>query len=151
MKYLLPIYGDETAMESRHPAGKQRLRSETPQVARSGTTTATWLTEKGLVPGRRRASTDLDRDNRAGLTAKTRGHRRTILRRRRSSSRGLAYLLEVANPLTRTIEAGARCPGAYFGTIELRFQFKTSPPDRKADATGDPRQDLDLLFRREAR
>ncbi|HEX7209494.1 MAG TPA: RNA polymerase sigma factor [Propionibacteriaceae bacterium] len=27
---------------------------------------------------------------------------------------------------------------------------KTSPPDREADATGDTRQDLDLLFRREA-
>jgi hypothetical protein len=114
MKYLLLIYGDESAMEA----------------ARAGTTPeqqaaqvkgwyeyGDWLREKGwFLAGEALQVTSTATSVRAsdGRPIVTDGPFAET-----KEQLGGYYVLDVANA-DEAIEAGTRCPGAMFGTIELR-------------------------------
>lgn len=114
MKYLLLIYGDETAMESYAAGATPEERDAQVKVWYDY---GDWLTEKGWYLGgdalqlTSTATTVRALDGKPVVTDGPFAETKEQL--------GGYYLLEVAN-LDEAIEAGARCPGAYFGTIELR-------------------------------
>ena len=114
MKYLLLIYGEEAAMEA-------AMAGMTPDEQTAQTKVwydyGDWLTEKGwLVAGDALQATSTATVVRApdGKPVITDGPFAET-----KEQLGGYYLLDVAN-LDEAIEAGARCPGAMFGTIELR-------------------------------
>ena len=114
MKYLLLIYGDEAAME----ASMAGLTPEQ-QAAQSKVwfDYGDWLTEKGwFVAGDALQATSTATSVRApdGKAVVTDGPFAET-----KEQLGGYYLLDVAN-VDEAIEAGSRCPGAMFGTIELR-------------------------------
>jgi hypothetical protein len=114
MKYLLLIYGDEAAMEA-------SMAGMTPEEQTAQTKVwydyGDWLAEKGwLVAGDALQATSTATVVRApdGKPVITDGPFAET-----KEQLGGYYLLDVAN-VDEAIEAGARCPGATFGTIELR-------------------------------
>jgi hypothetical protein len=114
MKYLLLIYGDEAAMEA-------SMAGMTPEQQAAQTKVwfdyGDWLAEKGwLVAGDALQATSTATVVRApdGKPVITDGPFAET-----KEQLGGYYLLDVAN-VDDAIEAGARCPGATFGTIELR-------------------------------
>ena len=114
MKYLLLIYGDEAAMEA-------SMAGMTPEQQAAQTKVwfdyGDWLAEKGwLVAGDALQATSTATVVRApeGKPVITDGPFAET-----KEQLGGYYLLDVAN-VDEAIEAGARCPGATFGTIELR-------------------------------
>jgi hypothetical protein len=114
MKYLLLIYGDEAAMEA-------AMTGMTPEEQAAQTKVwfdyGDWLAEKGwLVAGDALQATSTATVVRAsdGKPVITDGPFAET-----KEQLGGYYLLDVAN-VDEAIEAGARCPGATFGTIELR-------------------------------
>ena len=114
MKYLLLIYGEEAAMEA-------AMAGMTPEEQTAQTKVwydyGDWLAEKGwLVAGDALQATSTATVVRApdGKPVITDGPFAET-----KEQLGGYYLLDVAN-LDEAIEAGARCPGATFGTIELR-------------------------------
>jgi hypothetical protein len=114
MKYLLLIYGEEAAMEA-------AMAGMTPDQQTAQITVwydyGDWLAEKGwLVAGDALQATSTATVVRApdGKPVITDGPFAET-----KEQLGGYYLLDVAN-LDEAIEAGARCPGATFGTIELR-------------------------------
>ena len=114
MKYLLLIYGDEAAMEA-------SMAGMTPEQQAAQTKVwfdyGDWLAEKGwLVVGDALQATSTATVVRApdGKPVITDGPFAET-----KEQLGGYYLLDVAN-VDEAIEAGARCPGATFGTIELR-------------------------------
>lgn len=114
MKYLLLIYGDETAMESYAANATPEQRDAQVKVWYDY---GDWLTERGwYLAGDALQVTSTATTVRApnGKPVVTDGPFAET-----KEQLGGYYLLEVAN-LDEAIEAGARCPGATFGTIELR-------------------------------
>jgi hypothetical protein len=114
MNYLLLIYGDEAAMES---YGANATPEERDAQVKVWYDYGDWLTEKGwYVAGDALQVTSTATTVRApdGKPVVTDGPFAET-----KEQLGGYYLLEVAN-LDEAIEAGARCPGAAFGTIELR-------------------------------
>jgi hypothetical protein len=114
MKYLLLIYGDEAAMEA-------SMAGMTPEQQAAQTKVwfdyGDWLAEKGwLVAGDALQATSTATVVRApdGKPVITDGPFAET-----KEQLGGYYLVDVAN-VDEAIEAGARCPGATFGTIELR-------------------------------
>ena len=114
MKYLLLIYGDEAAMEA-------SMAGLTPEQQAAQATVwfdyGDWLTEKGwYVAGDALQVTSTATTVRApdGKPVVTDGPFAET-----KEQLGGYYLLDVAN-VDEAIEAGSRCPGAMFGTIELR-------------------------------
>ena len=114
MKYLLLIYGDEATMEA--------YRANTPQDQQAAEAKVwyeygDWLKEKGwYLAGEALQATSTATSVRApdgepivtdGPFAETK------------EQLGGYYVLDVAN-VDDAIVAGSRCPGAMFGTIELR-------------------------------
>jgi hypothetical protein len=123
MKYLLLIYGDEAAMESYAVGATPEEREAQVKVWYDY---GDWLTEKGwYVAGDALQATTTATSVRAsdGKPVVTDGPFAET-----KEQLGGYYLLEVAN-LDEAIEAGVRCPGASFGTIELRpvQDFPTRP------------------------
>jgi hypothetical protein len=114
MNYLLLIYGDEAAMES---YGANATPEERDAQVKVWYDYGDWLTEKGwYVAGDALQLTSTATTVRApdGKPVVTDGPFAET-----KEQLGGYYLLEVAN-LDEAIEAAARCPGASFGTIELR-------------------------------
>jgi hypothetical protein len=114
MNYLLLIYGDEAAMES---YGANATPEERDAQVKVWYDYGDWLTEKGwYVAGDALQVTSTATTVRApdGKPVVTDGPFAET-----KEQLGGYYLLEVAN-LDEAIEAAARCPGASFGTIELR-------------------------------
>jgi len=114
MNYLLLIYGDEAAMES---YGANATPEERDAQVKVWYDYGDWLTEKGwYVAGDALQVTSTATTVRApdGNPVVTDGPFAET-----KEQLGGYYLLEVAN-LDEAIEAAARCPGASFGTIELR-------------------------------
>jgi hypothetical protein len=114
MNYLLLIYGDEAAMES---YGANATPEERDDQVKVWYDYGDWLTEKGwYVAGDALQVTSTATTVRApdGKPVVTDGPFAET-----KEQLGGYYLLEVAN-LDEAIEAAARCPGASFGTIELR-------------------------------
>ena len=114
MNYLLLIYGDEAAMES---YGANATPEERDAQVEVWYDYGDWLTEKGwYVAGDALQVTSTATTVRApdGKPVVTDGPFAET-----KEQLGGYYLLEVAN-LDEAIEAAARCPGASFGTIELR-------------------------------
>ena len=113
MKYLLLIYGNEAAMEA--------ASASTPQInkpRRQRSVRVRQLAQReGLVSGRRGAAGDSTAtsvrapDDEPIVTDGPFAETKERL--------GGYYVLDVAN-VDDAIEAGSRCPGAMFGTIELR-------------------------------
>jgi hypothetical protein len=114
MKYLLLIYGDEAAMEA--------ARANTPPEQQAAEVKVwyeygDWLQDKGwFLAGDALQQTSTATCVRApdGKPVVTDGPFAET-----KEQLGGYYLLDVAN-LDEAIEAGTRCPGARFGTIELR-------------------------------
>ena len=108
MQYLLLIYGDESARD---------MEAEGAGDLSEWFAYTDWLVEKGwmkggdaLMPTEQATSVQVRNDERLvtdGPFAETR------------EQLGGYYLLEVAD-LDEAIEAAGRCPGARYGTIELR-------------------------------
>jgi hypothetical protein len=114
MNYLLLIYGDEAAMES---YGANATPEERDAQVKVWYDYGDWFTEKGwYVAGDALQVTSTATTVRApdGKPVVTDGPFAET-----KEQLGGYYLLEVAN-LDEAIEAAARCPGASFGTIELR-------------------------------
>lgn len=114
MKYLLLIYGEEAAMEA--AMAGMTPDEQTAQI-KVWYDYGDWLAEKGwLVAGDALQATSTATVVRApdGKPVITDGPFAET-----KEQLGGYYLLDVAN-LDEAIEAGARCPGATFGTIELR-------------------------------
>jgi hypothetical protein len=114
MNYLLLIYGDEAAMET---YGANATPAERDAQVKVWYDYGDWLTEKGwYVAGDALQVTSTATTVRApdGKPVVTDGPFAET-----KEQLGGYYLLEVAN-LDEAIEAAARCPGASFGTIELR-------------------------------
>ena len=114
MKYLLLIYGEEEAMEA--AMAGMTPDEQTAQI-KVWYDYGDWLAEKGwLVAGDALQATSTATVVRApdGKPVITDGPFAET-----KEQLGGYYLLDVAN-LDEAIEAGARCPGATFGTIELR-------------------------------
>lgn len=114
MKYLLLIYGDEAAMESYAANATPEQRAAQVKVWYDY---GDWLTEKGWYL----AGDSLQMTSTATLVRAADG--KPVVTdgpfAETKEQLGGYYLLDVAN-LDEAIEAGARCPGATFGTIELR-------------------------------
>ena len=114
MKYLLLIYGEEAAMEA--AMAGMTPDEQTAQI-KVWYDYGDWLAEKGwLVAGDALQATSTATVVRApdGKPVITDGPFAET-----KEQLGGYYILDVAN-LDEAIEAGARCPGATFGTIELR-------------------------------
>jgi hypothetical protein len=114
MKYLLLIYGDEVAMEAaRAGTTPEQQAAEAKVWFEYGD----WLRDKGwFVAGEALQPTSTATSVRAseGKPIVTDGPFAET-----KEQLGGYYLLDVANA-DDAIEAGSRCPGAMFGTIELR-------------------------------
>jgi hypothetical protein len=114
MKYLLLIYGDQAAMEA--------ARANTPPDQQAAEAKVwyeygDWLREKGwYLAGEALQPTSTATSVRAadGKPIVTDGPFAET-----KEQLGGYYVLDVANA-DEAIEAGGRCPGAMFGTIELR-------------------------------
>jgi hypothetical protein len=114
MKYLLLIYGDEAAMDAGR-AGTTPDQQAT--EAKVWFEYGDWLREKGwFVAGEALQPISTATSVRAsdGKPIVTDGPFAET-----KEQLGGYYLLDVANA-DDAIEAGSRCPGAIFGTIELR-------------------------------
>ena len=114
MKYLLLIYGDEAAAAAM--AADTTPEQQAAQI-QPWYDYGDWLTEKGwFVAGDALQPTSTATTVRAsdGKPVVTDGPFAET-----KEQLGGYYLLDVAN-LDEAIEAGTRCPGAMFGTIELR-------------------------------
>jgi hypothetical protein len=114
MKYLLLIYNDEAAAVS--AAANTTPEQQGAQI-KSWYDYGDWLTEKGwLVAGDPLQPTSTATSVRAadGKPVVTDGPFAET-----KEQLGGYYLLDVAN-VDEAIEAGSRCPGATYGTIELR-------------------------------
>jgi hypothetical protein len=114
MKYLLLIYGDEAAMEAARAGTTPEQQAAEAKVWYEY---GDWLREKGwLVAGEALQPTSTATSVRAsdGKPIVTDGPFAET-----KEQLGGYYLLDVANA-DDAIEAGSRCPGAMFGTIELR-------------------------------
>ena len=114
MKYLLLIYGDEAAMESYIGNATPEQRDAQVKVWYDY---GDWLTGRGwYVAGDALQSTSTATSVRAphGTPVVTDGPFAET-----KEQLGGYYILDVAN-LDEAIEAAAACPGATFGTIELR-------------------------------
>jgi hypothetical protein len=109
-QYLLLIYGDETAW------------SEATEADRAATMEAygdysKWLADKGWMRGG-----DELHDTSQATSVTVRGGERLVTDGPFAETKeqlGGYYLVEVDN-LDDAIEAAARCPGAAYGTIEVR-------------------------------
>ena len=114
MKYLLLIYGDETAMESYAAGATPEERDAQVKVWYDY---GDWLTEKGWFV----ASGALQPTSTATSVRAHDGKPVVTDGPFAETKEQLAgyYLLDVAN-VDEAIEAGSRCPGAMYGTIELR-------------------------------
>ena len=114
MKYLLLIYGDEAAAAAMTAdMTPEQLAAQTQPWYDYGD----WLTQKGwYVAGDALQPTSTATTVRAsdGKPVVTDGPFAET-----KEQLGGYYLLDVAN-LDEAIDAGTRCPGAMFGTIELR-------------------------------
>jgi hypothetical protein len=114
MKYLLLIYNDEAAAAA---AMANTPPEEQAAQIQPWYEYGDWLTEKGwLVTGDALQPTSTATAVRMadGKTVVTDGPFAET-----KEQLGGYYILDVAN-LDEAIEAGARCPGAMYGTIELR-------------------------------
>jgi len=114
MKYLLLIYNDEAAAAA---AMANTPPEEQAAQIQPWYEYGDWLTEKGwLVTGDALQPTSTATSVRAsdGKPVVTDGPFAET-----KEQLGGYYVLDVAN-LDEAIEAGARCPGAMYGTIELR-------------------------------
>jgi hypothetical protein len=114
MKYLLLIYADEATAEA---AQASTPPDEQAAQMKLWYDYGDWLTEKGwFIAGYALQATSTATSVRApdGKTVVTDGPFAET-----KEQLGGYYLLDVAN-LDEAIEAGSRCPGAMFGTIELR-------------------------------
>ena len=123
MKYLLLIYADEEAAEA---AQASTPPDEQAAQLKLWYDYGDWLTEKGwFIAGDALQATSTATSVRAadGKPVVTDGPFAET-----KEQLGGYYLLDVAN-LDEAIEAGSRCPGAMFGTIELRpiQEFPTQP------------------------
>ena len=123
MKYLLLIYADEAAAEA---AQASTPPDEQAAQLKLWYDDGDWLTEKGwFIAGDALQATSTATSVRApdGKPVVTDGPFAET-----KEQLGGYYLLDVAN-LDEAIEAGSRCPGAMFGTIELRpiQEFPTQP------------------------
>jgi hypothetical protein len=124
MKYLLLIYGDEAAATAMTAGMTPEQLAEQSQPWYDY---GNWLTEKGwYVAGDALQPTATATTVRApdGKPVVTDGPFAET-----KEQLGGYYLLDVAN-VDEAIEAGTRCPGAMFGTIELRpiEEFPDQPP-----------------------
>jgi hypothetical protein len=123
MKYLLLIYGNEVAMEaamSNTPPDQQAAE------AKAWYEYGDWLKEKGwYLAGEALQPTSTATSVRAsdGKPIVTDGPFAET-----KEQLGGYYVLDVGNA-DEAIEAGGRCPGAMFGTIELRpiLEFPDQP------------------------
>jgi hypothetical protein len=114
MKYLLLIYGDEVAMEAARAGTTPEQQAAQAKVWFEY---GDWLRDKGwFVAGEALQPTSTATSVRAseGKPIVTDGPFAET-----KEQLGGYYLLDVANA-DDAIEAGSRCPGAMFGTIELR-------------------------------
>ena len=114
MKYLLLIYADEAAAEA---AQASTPPDEQAAQMKLWYDYGDWLTEKGwFIAGDALQATSTATSVRApdGKPVVTDGPFAET-----KEQLGGYYVLDVAN-LDEAIEAGSRCPGAMFGTIELR-------------------------------
>ena len=120
MKYLLLIYNDEAAAAAMaDPPTDQQAEQIKPWYDYGD-----WLTEKGwFVAGDALQPTSTATSVRAadGKPIVTDGPFAET-----KEQLGGYYVLDVAN-VDEAIEAGSRCPGARYGTIELR-QIQEFPP-----------------------
>ena len=110
MKYLLMIYSDEKVWAAFPPEQQQVEYKRYTEYSE-------WLGEQGLyVAGDALASTEQATtvQLRDGKTATTDGPFAET-----KEQLGGYYIVEAEN-LDRAIEAAARCPGAEYGTIEVR-------------------------------
>jgi hypothetical protein len=114
MKYLLLIYADEATAEA---AQANTPPDEQAAQMKLWYDYGDWLTEKGwFIAGDALQATSTATSVRApdDKTVVTDGPFAET-----KEQLGGYYLLDVAN-LDEAIDAGSRCPGAMFGTIELR-------------------------------
>jgi hypothetical protein len=124
MKYLLLIYGDEAAAAA---MTADMTPEQLAEQSKPWYDYGNWLTEKGwYVAGdalqpTATATTVRAADGKPVVTDGPFAETKEQL--------GGYYLLDVAN-VDEAIEAGTRCPGAMFGTIELRpiEEFPDQPP-----------------------
>jgi hypothetical protein len=118
MQYLLLIYGDESPGSEMTPEQMEASMGEWYDYS-------DWLVEKGWMKGgdalqpTDQATSVRVRDGATSVTDGPFAETKEQL--------GGYYLLDVAN-LDEAIEAGAKCPGATYGTIELRPVMEI--PDR---------------------
>jgi hypothetical protein len=117
MRYALLIYGDERQAENASEA-------ETNEAMEAYWKYEAWLNEKGIkrageaLQPTNQATTVRVRDDRTMTTDGPVGETNEQL--------GGFYLIEAAN-LDEALDATAKCPGAWFGSIEVRpvMEFET--------------------------
>ena len=106
MRYMLLIYGEEVGADA------EAMRDMAPWIAYS-----TWLVEQGLY-----LAGDPLEDSATATTVRVRDGQRLITDGPFAETKevlGGYYLIE-APDLDRAIEAAARCPGALWGSMEVR-------------------------------
>ena len=119
MQYALLIYGDERQGQNASP-------EETKEVMDQWWKYEAWLGEKGI----KRAGEALQPTNQA-TTVRVQ-HEKTVTTdgpfAETKEQLGGFYLIEAAN-LDEALEAAAKCPGAWFGSIEVRpvMEFEEAP------------------------
>jgi hypothetical protein len=119
MQYALLIYGDERQAENASEA-------ETKEVMDGYWKYEAWLGEKGI----KRAGEALQPTSQA-TTVRVKGDRTMTTDGPFAETKeqlGGFYLIEAAN-LDEALEAAAKCPGAWFGSIEVRpvMEFEGAP------------------------
>jgi hypothetical protein len=110
MQYLLLIYGDMSTFP-------EMTEDEQSANWKEWTDYSDWLTEKGWMKGG-----DALKDVDQATSVRVRGEERLVTDGPFAETKetlGGYYLLDVEN-LDDAIEAAGRCPGARYGTIELR-------------------------------
>ena len=110
MKYLLLIYGDESGMDSASPEHMQQVLDEY------------WAYDDFLAKRGGRLAGEALRPTATATTVRNEGDQVLTTNGPYAETKeqlGGVYLLE-ANDLDEAIELAAACPGAKYGTIEVR-------------------------------
>jgi hypothetical protein len=110
MRYMLLIYGDERAWASATPEETQRTFDEYSEYTK-------WLAEKGWMQG----GDPLQTSDQATTVRAANGETLTTDGPFAETKEQLGgYYIVECDDLDQAIEAAARCPGAKYGTMEVR-------------------------------
>ena len=111
MKYLLTLYGDESQMSNRSPERAQQVMQAWDVYTREAIDAGVHVGGEGLQPSATATTIKLEPSGDHIVTDGPFAETREQL--------GGYYLLDVEN-LDKAIEWAHKCPGAKYGTIELR-------------------------------